>query len=418
MDHAGRDDSVSPMWVQTTSRRRASERLLFPLSSPGFRLMSQLPSLGSADAANLAGPLRAEAARLGFARIGIAAATAPPRHDVFQAWLDRGFAGVMEAWLKRHEPLRGDPQSLLAGARSVIMLATDYSAVAPGDAAEPVEQGRGRVSRYAWGDDYHDLLRTRVNTLAAWLREQVPGCATRGVVDSAPLAEREFGWLAGLGWFGKNTMLIHPAAGSFFFLTGLLTDLELPVDEPIVVDHCGTCTACLDACPTGALPAPRVLDARKCISALTIEDHGPIADDLRAGLGDWVFGCDICQDVCPWNRHAPMTDEPAFQPRGGEATLSLAELLTLDEAGFRQRFNAAPILRAKRVGLARSAAIALGNRPDPAAAAALEQALRDPEQVVRDAAAWAVEQWIAQGGELADLATTIVRRAEEQRATG
>lgn len=371
--------------------------------------MSQSPSLAPAQAIALAAAIRTEATSRGFARLGIAAALAPPRQDVFRAWLDRGFAGVMEAWLRRHEPLRGDPQTLLPGARSVIMLATDYSAVAPGDAVGPVEPGQGRVSRYAWGDDYHDLLRTRVNALATWLREQVPGCTTRGVVDSAPLAEREFARLAGLGWFGKNTMLIHPAAGSFFFLTGLLTDVVLPVDEPIEVDHCGTCTACLDACPTGALPAPRVLDARKCISALTIEDHGPISEDLRPGMGEWVFGCDVCQDVCPWNRHAPVTDEPAFQPRHGATTLSLAEVLTLDEAGFRQRFKAAPILRAKRAGLARSAATALGNRPDPAAAAALEQALKDPEAVVRDAAAWALGQWIAKGV-MASWAQDCLRR--------
>jgi len=341
--------------------------------------------------------LRGEASRLGFARLGIAPVGRPPRHDRFVAWLDQGFAGVMEAWLTRHEPLRRDPRQLLPGARSVIVLATDYSSPHAERAAGPAPQGRGRVSRYAWGDDYHSLLRGRVNALAAWLESRVPGCSTRGVVDSAPLAEREFGWLAGLGWHGKNTMLIDPRAGSFFFLTALLTDLELPLDLPIQVDHCGTCTACLDACPTGALPAPRVLDATKCISTLTIEDRGAIPPALRAGMGDWVFGCDICQDVCPWNRHAPTTDEPAFQPRGGDTTLSLAELLSLDEAGFRGRFKASPVLRAKRSGLARSAAIALGNHPDPSAAAALEQALRDPEPVVREAAAWALGQWIAQG---------------------
>jgi epoxyqueuosine reductase len=367
--------------------------------------MTESPSITPYAAADLAVALRAEAVRLGFARIGIAAAAPPLRQDVFRQWIAQGHAGVMEVWLKRHEPLRGDPRSLMPGARTVIMLATDYSTEVPGGTspttAEPTqgERGRGRVSRYAWGDDYHDLLRGRVNQLAAWLEQQVPGCSSRGVVDSAPLAEREFGWLAGLGWFGKNTMLIHPAAGSFFFLTGLLTDLELPVDEPIEVDHCGTCTACLDACPTGALPAPRVLDARKCISALTIEDHGPVAAALRSGLGDWVFGCDICQDVCPWNRHAPPSHEPAFQPRGGETTLSLAEILSFDDAGFRQRFKGSPILRAKRAGLARSAAIALGNRPDPATAAALGKALRDPEPVVREAAAWALGQWIEKGVE-------------------
>ncbi len=303
----------------------------------------------------------------------------------------------MESWLRRHEPLRADPGLLLPGARSVVMLATDYSSAAADETTSTSGRGRGRVSRYAWGADYHDLLRERVNALGSWLERRRAGCATRGVVDSAPLAERDFGWLGGLGWFGKNTMLIHPGAGSFFFLTALLTDLDLPADEPIQVDHCGTCTACLDACPTGALVEPRVLDARACISTLTIEDRGPVPVELRTGMGAWVFGCDICQEVCPWNRHAPVSDEPAFAPRGGATTLSLAEMLLLDDAGFRERFQGSPILRAKRSGLARSAAIALGNHPDPAAAAALETALRDPAPVVREAATWALERWIEKG---------------------
>jgi epoxyqueuosine reductase len=345
----------------------------------------------------LVAELRAEALRLGFSRVGIAAAGAPPRHDRFRAWLDRGYAGAMESWLRRHEPLRADLGLLLPGARSVVMLATDYSSAAADETTSTSGRGRGRVSRYAWGVDYHDLLRERVNALGSWLKRRSAGCATRGVVDSAPLAERDFGWLGGLGWFGKNTMLIHPGAGSFFFLTALLTDLDLPADEPIQVDHCGTCTACLDSCPTGALVEPRVLDARACISTLTIEDRGPVPVELRTGMGAWVFGCDICQEVCPWNRHAPVSDEPAFAPRGSATTLSLAEILLLDDAGFRERFQGSPILRAKRSGLARSAAIALGNHPDPAAAAALETALRDPAPVVREAATWALERWIEKG---------------------
>jgi epoxyqueuosine reductase len=339
--------------------------------------------------------LRTEAQRLGFARLGVAPAGRPPHHEAFVGWLTRGLAGVMAGWLARHEPLRRHPAALLPGVRSVIMLATDYSSPAAERGQD--EPGRGRVSRYAWGDDYHDLLRDRVNALGRWLEGRAPGCAVRGVVDSAPLAERDFGWLAGLGWVAKNTMLIHPRAGSFFFLSALLTDLDLPIDGPIETDHCGTCTACLDACPTGALPAPRVLDATKCISTLTIEDHGAVARELRQGMGDWVFGCDICQDVCPWNRLAPATGEPAFQPRGGEATLPLAKVLALDEAAFRRRFAGSPILRATRRGLARSAAIALGNRPDPTAADALQQALEDVEPIVREAAAWALGRWIEQG---------------------
>ncbi len=329
----------------------------------------------------------------------------PPHQAAFGTWLRQGFAGPMADWLMRQEPLRADPQRLLADAQSIVMLATDYAtntrepwpqtaAAQESCDAASISPGRGRVAQYAYGDDYHDLLRARLNTLAAWLTERVPDSQSRGVVDSAPLAERDFGWLAGLGWIGKNTMLISPQAGSFFFLSALLTTVQLPADTPLQVDHCGTCTACLDACPTGAFVEPRVLDARKCIATLTIEDRGPVPEALRAGMGTWVFGCDVCQDVCPWNRHAPKVDEPAFQPRKGETTLPLADLLAYEGDVFRHRFLGSPILRAKRHGLARSAAIALGNAPDPTAAEALAAALADPEPVVRGAAAWALGCWI------------------------
>jgi epoxyqueuosine reductase len=340
--------------------------------------------------------LRREAIRIGFSRLGIAPAGPPPRRDVVRRWLDQGFAGVMRPWFEQQEPLRADPATLLPGVRSVIMLATDHAtaADAASDAhAAGAQEGAGRVARYAWGDDYHDLLRSRVNMLGAWLEARVPGCRTRGVVDSAPLAEREFAWLAGLGWFGKNTMLIDPRAGSFFFLTALLTDLELPADVPLEVDHCGTCTACLDACPTDAFVEPRVLDASRCISALTIEDRGPIAADLRPGMQDWIFGCDVCQEVCPWNRHAPGSAEPTFQPRDGMATPSLAAILQLDDVAFRNNFKGSPLRRAKRRGLLRSAAIALGNRPHAASFDTLAAALADEESVVRGAAAWALGRW-------------------------
>ncbi|MEI7863013.1 MAG: tRNA epoxyqueuosine(34) reductase QueG, partial [Planctomycetota bacterium] len=301
--------------------------------------------------------LRGEARRLGFSRLGIAAVETgrdPQVHEAFRRWLDLGFAAGMERWLVAHEPLRREPASVLPGVRSVVMLATDYATTAP------AAGGGGRVARYAWGDDYHDLLRPRLNALGAWLEAASPGARTRGVVDSAPFSEREFGWLAGLGWFGKNSMLINPEAGSYFFLSALLVDIDLPPEVPIRVDHCGNCTACLEACPTEAFVAPRLLDANCCISSLTIETRGPVAPGLRSGIGDWLFGCDICQEVCPWNRFAPGSGEPAFQPRQGQPALALAELLALDEAGFRRRFRGSPLGRAKRSGLLRSAALVLG----------------------------------------------------------
>ena len=377
-----------------------------------------MPTGSGASATHVLGlvpRLRAEATRLGFSRMGIAPAVPPPHHDRFRSWLAAGFAGGMAGWLARHEPLRADPGSLLPGARSVIVLATDHALAADGAATgrecrrvEP-EPGRGLVARYAWGDDYHDLLRARGNALAAWLESQATR-RTRAVVDSAPLSERDYGLLAGLGWIGKNTMLIDPRAGSFFLLTAILTDLDLPADAPLEVDHCGTCTACLDACPTGALPEPRLLDARRCISAITIEDQGPIPTDRRTEMADWIFGCDICQEVCPWNRHAPGSTEPALQPRHGEPMLPLADLLIMDEPAFRSRFAGSPILRAKRRGLARSAAVALGNRPDPAAFTALVAAVADPEPVVRGAAGWALGRWVRGGVRAAESRAALAAR--------
>jgi epoxyqueuosine reductase len=361
----------------------------------------------TAESPEIAALLRAEALRLGFSRVGITSLVKPPHHAAFRGWLARGLAGPTQQWLERHEPLRRSAEAILEAAASVVMLATDHATLPDAVGCSP---GRGRLARYAWGDDYHDLLRARVNELSAWLEARIPGCRTRGVVDSAPIAERDFAWAAGLGWFGKNTMLIDPKAGSYFLLTALLTDLSLPADAPLPTDHCGTCTACLDACPTGALPESGVLDAARCISALTVESQAPVAQDLRPGMGDWIFGCDICQEVCPWNRHAPGSNEPTLQPRGGEATLSLAGLLGLDEPAFRKRFKGSAITRAKRTGLLRSAAIALGNAPDPASFSALAAAAHDHDPVIREAAEWALGRWIEAGAMADECRAVLVGR--------
>ncbi len=278
------------------------------------------------------------------------------------------------------------PQHVLAGVRSLLMLAVNY-------ATQPLPQlpaGHGWISRYAWGTcDYHDVMHARLQPLVEFLQCEVPGSHARGVVDTAPLLERECAQLAGLGWQGKNTLLIHPSLGSWFFLAAVLTDVPLDYDEPFAADHCGTCRACLDVCPTGAFAQPYVLDASRCISYLTIELRTPLPPDLRVGLGEWVFGCDLCQQVCPWNRRAPQTSAAAFA-RDDLRPLNLVGLFALDDASFRRLFRRTPLWRAKRRGLLRNAAIVLGNLADPETAAALQQGLHDDEPLVRGACAWAL----------------------------
>jgi epoxyqueuosine reductase len=283
------------------------------------------------------------------------------------------------------------PQNVLEGVRSIVMLAMPYRTMEPKRPAA----GQGKVSRYAWGQDYHELIWRRLDELAGWLAAQSPECRVRGVVDTAPLLEREFAQLAGLGWVGKNTLLLNKKLGSWFFLAALLTNLELAYDSPYTADHCGACTACLDACPTDAFAAPYVLDARKCISYLTIELRSEIPEPLREGIGDWLFGCDVCQDVCPWNtreHNAAHTDEAAFQPLEGMNPIDLTALFDLNEEAFRRRFRHTPLWRAKRRGLLRNAAIVLGNRPTEAAIPALMKGLSDSEPLVREACAWALER--------------------------
>jgi epoxyqueuosine reductase len=337
--------------------------------------------------------LKQQALALGFDRAGIAAATPADSFNRLRDWLDRGFAGEM-SYLHHHGEARHHPASILPEVRSVVMVAMNYKPGVNGQASGI----RGRIARYAQGADYHDVLRRRLNELLAWLQGEVPGCKGRGIVDTAPLLERDFARRAGLGWFGKNTMLLDKQLGSYFFLGALLLDLELQPDPPHDTSHCGTCTACLDACPTQAFVEPGLLDSRRCISYLTIELRGSIPVELREPLGDWVFGCDVCQEVCPWNRKAPLATEPAFQPRADLEGVDLIELLGLSEEEFRWRFRGTALTRAKRRGLLRNAAIALGNQGDPAALPALRRALADPEPMVREAAQWAIERIERHGG--------------------
>ena len=335
----------------------------------------------------LTAALKAEARRLGFDLAGACPAVTPPGGERLKDWLAAGYAGEMRYLSDRADAYQ-NPSHVLDGVRSILMLTMNYRTAAP---VEPAA-GQGRVSRYAWGGDYHDLIHERLTQLAAFLQAQMPEARTRGVVDTAPLLEREFAQLAGLGWIGKNTLLLNKTAGSWFFLAALLTDAELTYDAPHATDHCGTCRACLDACPTEAFVAPYVLDARKCISYLTIELRASIPEELRTGVGDWLFGCDVCQDVCPWNHRAPLSEEETFQPGQAINPVDLIALFDLDDAAFRSRFRHTPLWRAKRRGILRNAAIVLGNRPTPAAIPALTRGLADAEPLVREACAWALQR--------------------------
>lgn len=339
------------------------------------------------DADSLTAAVKDEARRLGFGPIGITPAVEATGFSRFQAWLDAGYGGTMRYLAERRQAY-SHPRHVLDGVRSLVVLGMGYRTVEPA----PTSAGYGRVSRYAWNDDYHDLIHERLHSLADFVRAVRPGSKVRGVVDSAPLLEREFAQLAGLGWIGKHTLLLNRAHGSWFFLSVLLTDLELEYDEPHAADHCGTCTACLDACPTDAFVAPYVLDARKCISYTTIELREEIPLELRAGHGDWVYGCDVCQDVCPWNRKAPVVDEPRLQPKSDMNPLELTALFELDDDAFRRRFRAMPLWRAKRRGLLRNAAIVLGNQRAVGAVAALTKGAADSEPLIREACEWALRQ--------------------------
>ena len=353
----------------------------------------------------LAELLEAEARRLGFDLAGIAPVEPYPT-ERYEAWLDRGYHGEMN-YLARPDAVakRGDPAQVLPGARSALVVAANYHTQdLPAELRD--DASRGIVASYAWGDDYHEVLLPRLRQLATIAGEQAgQPLAQRIYVDTGPLLEREMAVRAGLGFVGKNTNLIHPRLGSWLFLGELLSTQDLPplagpaqqdrddaaTSQAAVEGTCGRCTRCLDACPTGALVAPYVLDARRCISYVTIELKGPIPRNLRPLMGNRIFGCDICQEVCPWNRRfARPTGEPAFQPRADNIAPRLADLMALDDAGFRQRFRGSPVKRAKRRGLLRNVAVALGNWGDPAAVPALVRALGDAEPLVRGHAAWAL----------------------------
>ncbi len=332
--------------------------------------------------------IKSEAHRLGFTWSGVCAAVEPTGFHHLVEWVQRGYAADMHYFSKRLEAYR-HPKHVLEGVRSLVVLALPYHLKVVAES----KPGFGRVATYAARTiDYHDLIHDRLNQLDQYIRQLEPEAINRGVVDTAPLLEREFAQRAGLGWIGKNTLVINKSAGSYFFLAVMLTNLELEYDAPHATQHCGTCRACLDACPTQAFPEPGVLDARRCISYLTIECRDEIPEGLRSGIGDWLFGCDVCQAVCPWNRKASEAQDAEWLGIAPQTELDLIELLILDEDAFRKRFKSTPFWRPRRRGMLRNAAIVLGNQRCIRAIPILERCLEDSEPIIREAAAWALQK--------------------------
>jgi len=332
--------------------------------------------------------LREKALNLGFDLFGVVPVSLSKTIEIYRDWLNKGYAGTME-YLERHSELKEDPRNLLPETISMVALGCNYNTGNP--SKESQEPSKARISRYAWGDDYHKIIHSKLKALEYYLCNELNVANhTRSFVDSGPVLEREMAQRAGLGWFGKHSNLINVEKGSWFFLAEMLVDVELKIDEPFTRVDCGTCTSCIEACPTGAIIADRTVDARLCISYLTIENKGAIPADLRSKMDNHIFGCDICQDVCPWNKDAPESLEPGFKPRTENYAAELTDLMILDQTAFRKRFHKSPVKRTKRRGLLRNVAVSLGNWAHEDAIPALSIGLHDIEPVVRSHSAWAL----------------------------
>jgi epoxyqueuosine reductase len=338
------------------------------------------------DTAPLARLIKDRGLELKLGTVGIAPIVRSPHAAFLKDWLSAGRAGEM-TYMQRTADVRADLRDRFPWARTAVVAAVPYL---------PYKDDRHRqgglvahVARYAVGRDYHRVLEMRLGRLAQFIETESKGARTRVYADTGPVLERELAALAGLGWFGKNTNLIGPRGNSWLLLGSILTDLDLPTDDP-VADRCGTCTACLDACPTGAIPAPYLVDATRCISYLTIELRGAIPAEKRAALGDWVFGCDVCQEVCPWNRKTGPVSDEAFLPAPHLEGRGLADLVRLDAGAFREEFRPTALERPRRRGLVRNALIVAANVRDSEALEAAGARLEDPDPVVRGTAAWAI----------------------------
>jgi epoxyqueuosine reductase len=340
--------------------------------------------------AELKAQLVSFARQIGFDSCRIAACTVPAHASEFRQWLREAAHGEM-SYMERGEEKRSDPDRILPGARSIIVVAMNYfHGELAGDTPATAENGkRGKIARYAWGDDYHGVIGTKLDKIDEFLRSC--GGQQKCYVDTGPILERDQAAQAGIGWHGKSTMLIDERLGTWFFLAEVLTTLELPPDA-LVPDRCGTCERCIKACPTGAITAPHRLDARRCISYLTIELKGSIPVELRPLIGDRIFGCDDCLDACPWNRFAQVSHETAFAARQSTTGMSLREYLQLNDAEFRALFRNSPIKRIKHRSFLRNVCVALGNVGGVSDIPALERVAADPEPLIAEHAAWAIKQ--------------------------
>jgi epoxyqueuosine reductase len=320
---------------------------------------------------------------LGFAECRIAAAQPAAHREVYEQWIAEGKYGDM-AWMARNLERRTDPRIVVLGARSIIVLALNYY-----QGHRPSRDPSYRIARYAWNDDYHDLIEKRLDELSALLTEH--GGTQRRYVDTGPVLERDFATESGLGWNGKSTMQLSRQLGTWFFICEIITTLELPIDTP-ARDMCGKCTRCIDACPTGAITAPHRLDARKCISYLTIEHKGSIPIEYRRAIGDHLYGCDDCLDACPWNRFAQASNEAAFQARESVFSKKLTDFLALTDEEFRALFARSPIKRIKRPAFLRNVCVVLGNVGTADDIPALEDAAADPHPLIAEHAQWALDE--------------------------
>jgi epoxyqueuosine reductase len=377
----------------------STERICSDRPVAGFTAHSTVATRVTLSARDVKAQLVTFARGIGFDGCRVATCAPPPHAADFRDWLSNGAAGEMN-YMQRGEEKRCDPQQVLPGARSVIVFALNYwqgadakfgrdAALRRPRTAQRAVPTTGRVARYAWGDDYHDVITEKLAKVDDFLRQF--GGAQKCYVDTGPVLERDHAAEAGIGWHGKSTMLIDPKLGTWFFLAEILTTLEVPPDPP-QQDRCGTCERCMAACPTGAITSPHRLDARRCISYLTIELKTSIPLEFRPLIGDRIFGCDACLDACPWNRFAEVSRESSFAARPATVGMTLRDYLELSDGQFREMFRKSPIKRIKRRGFLRNVCVALGNVGDLSDLPALQRASADPEPLISEHAAWAIER--------------------------